>query len=133
MWRPPPVDEWEFDRTGLRYTGDLGEGNFGVVHSAVALNIRGMPGSTEVAVKKCSSDELDSDQKRRFVAEAQAMKRFDHPNVLRLLGVCLQEPPLLIIAQLISNGDLKEFLRSRHDVQTPRLCRMGLDVAKGLE
>ena len=43
------------------------------------------------------------------------MLDFDHPNVLRLLGVCFDTEDQLptIILPYMANGDLKSFLQSK--------------------
>ena len=103
----PKTDEWEYPRAQLVMSGKLGEGEFGVVMKATATDIRGTVGPTLVAVKECLG-EASVEDKINFVGESQLMKRLDHPNVLRLLGVCMQEEPLLLIAEFMELGDLKE-------------------------
>ena len=47
-----------------------------------------------------------------FMSESIVMMAFDHPNVLKLLGVCLDTAdnlPILILPYM-ANGDLKSFL-----------------------
>ena len=49
-----------------------------------------------------------------FVAESAVMKTFHHPNVLPLLGVCIDhddEDVLQIIIPFMTNGDLRHFLK----------------------
>ena len=49
-----------------------------------------------------------------LVAESSIMKTFDHPNVLPLLGVCIDyddEDVLKIVIPFMANGDLKTFLK----------------------
>ena len=44
------------------------------------------------------------------------MQEFDHPNVLRLLGVCLDGgPALYIIMPFMSNGSLLSHLKENRD------------------
>ncbi len=48
------------------------------------------------------------------------MATFDHPNVLGLLGVCINEQqssPLLVLPYM-ENGDLKTFLKGKRNVAT---------------
>ena len=50
-----------------------------------------------------------------LVAESSIMKAFDHPNVLPLLGVCIDyddEDMLKIVIPFMVNGDLKTFLKN---------------------
>ena len=67
---------------------------------------------------------------RNLVAESSIMKKMDHPNVLSLLGVCVDtddEDMLKLILPFMGHGDLKKFLiRSRKDPsnveQLPSVC-----------
>ena len=58
----------------------------------------------------CADPTLE--QVEEFVSESAIMLDFDHPNVLSLLGVCLdteQHLPLIILPYM-ANGDLKSYL-----------------------
>ncbi len=50
-----------------------------------------------------------------FLDEAIIMKDFDHENVLRLIGVAIENRKVFIVLPLMSNGSLKEFI-SKEDV-----------------
>ena len=50
-----------------------------------------------------------------LVAESAVMKTFRHPNVLPLLGVCIDyddEDVLKIVIPFMVNGDLRNFLKN---------------------
>ena len=51
------------------------------------------------------------DDKRSFLSEALVMSNFNHPNVLPVLGVCLDKNPFFLILELMEAGDLLAFLR----------------------
>ena len=54
------------------------------------------------------------DDMKDFVAETAVMKAFYHPNVLPLLGVCIDyddEDVLKIVIPFMANGDLRHFLK----------------------
>ena len=56
------------------------------------------------------------DSLRELVAETDVMKNFDHPNVLQLLGVCVDidnddGSMLKVILPFMSNGDLRSFFK----------------------
>lgn len=38
------------------------------------------------------------------------MARLKDPNIIRLLGVCVQDDPLCMITDYMENGDLNQFL-----------------------
>ena len=50
-----------------------------------------------------------------FIAESAIMLDFNHPNVLRLVGVCFDTEDKLpvIVLPYMENGDLKHFLKSK--------------------
>ena len=55
-----------------------------------------------------------------FVREGLQMRQFDHPNVMKLLGICWSDDPSspyhrfpLIILPYMELGDLKAYLRKR--------------------
>ena len=76
----------ELPRESLTMTRELGQGEFGVVMEASAVNIGKSNRTITVAVKmlKAKSSVTTS---AAFVDEAERTKDLDHPNVVRLLGV----------------------------------------------
>lgn len=44
------------------------------------------------------------------------MSRLKDPNIIRLLGVCVQDDPLCMITDYMENGDLNQFL-SAHQLE----------------
>ena len=88
-----------------------------------------------VAVKQCRGDECTAEEKRDFVAEAECMKPFDHPNVVRLFGVVTQTEPLMLVTELVPNGDVHGFLRDHREdgVRHGRLLMMSLEASQGLQ
>ena len=53
---------------------------------------------------------------KSILHESKIMKKFDHPNVLPIFGVCLendQESGLpFMVLPFMANGDLKSYLRN---------------------
>lgn len=111
----------EFPRQQLRLKEKLGEGQFGEVHLCEAdglLEFLGVP-STEfthqpvlVAVKMLRSD-VNKTARNDFLKEIKIMSRLKNPNIIRLLGVCVQDDPLCMITEYMENGDLNQFLSQR--------------------
>ncbi len=66
------------------------------------------------------------------------MRPLAHENVIRLLGVCFQTEPLLIVLEYMANGDLKTFLRRANDpesgieLSTAHMLRLAQDCARGV-
>ncbi|XP_078009215.1 tyrosine-protein kinase Fer isoform X5 [Phascolarctos cinereus] len=72
----------------------LGKGNFGEVYKGTLKD------KTAVAVKTCKED-LPQELKIKFLQEAKILKQYDHPNIVKLIGVCTQRQPIYIIMELI--------------------------------
>lgn len=120
----------------------LGEGEFG---SVVEGQFRQPDGVSEkVAVKTMKLDSFSQREIEEFLNEAACMKDFDHPNVIRLLGVCLEMgpgnfPKPMVILPFMKYGDLHSFLlRSRLGespmyLPTQTLLKFMVDIALGME
>ncbi|XP_077274013.1 protein kinase receptor Ret oncogene [Temnothorax americanus] len=112
----PPDPKWEFSRSLLKIEQVLGEGEFGRVLRAKAMNIGGIPGLTTVAVKTLKEDACASEL-ADLLSEYQLLKEAQHPNVIRLLGACTTPPgaPVYLIIEFAEFGSLRNYLRrSRH-------------------
>uniref|UniRef100_A0A3B3Z971 Tyrosine-protein kinase n=1 Tax=Periophthalmus magnuspinnatus TaxID=409849 RepID=A0A3B3Z971_9GOBI len=104
-----------------------GTGNFGEVYKGVLVRDK-----TPVAVKTCKED-LPPELKIRFLSEARILKQYDHPNIVKLIGVCTQRQPIYIVMELVSGGDFLSFLRKKKDeLKTKQLLRFSIDAAAGM-
>lgn len=67
---------------------------------------------------------MDFETVSAFVSEGAIMSKFNHPNILRLLGVVLQpNAPPMIIMPYMKHGDLNQFLRNaRATPRKPQVC-----------
>ncbi|XP_014721615.1 proto-oncogene tyrosine-protein kinase ROS isoform X1 [Equus asinus] len=100
-----------FPREKLTLRLLLGSGAFGEVYEGTAVDILGAgSGETKVAVKTLKKGSTDQ-EKIEFLKEAHLMSKFNHPNILRQLGVCLLNEPQYIILELMEGGDLLTYLR----------------------
>ncbi|XP_029920801.1 tyrosine-protein kinase Fer isoform X2 [Myripristis murdjan] len=108
--------------------GDLlGKGNFGEVFKGTLQRDK-----TPVAVKTCKED-LPPELKIRFLSEARILKQYDHPNIVKLIGVCTQRQPIYIVMELVPGGDFLSFLRKKKDeLKTKQLIRFAADAAAGM-
>lgn len=102
------------------------QGNFGEVFKGTLQRDK-----TPVAVKTCKED-LPPELKIRFLSEARSgsahcprfgidasswqppitvclsvcriLKQYDHPNIVKLIGVCTQRQPIYIVMELVPGG-----------------------------
>ncbi|NXN86442.1 MERTK kinase, partial [Bombycilla garrulus] len=140
------------DRNALSLGKVLGEGEFGSVMEGRLSQPDGPP--QKVAVKTMKLDNFSQREIEEFLSEAACMKDFDHPNVIKLLGVCielssLQVPKPMVILPFMKYGDLHSFLlRSRLEmapqvgsagsrgagvVPLQTLVKFMVDIALGME
>ncbi|XP_065836900.1 insulin-like growth factor 1 receptor [Oscarella lobularis] len=113
----PTYDDFQFSKKRLKIEDELGEGQFGKVYFAWAKGIVKGEEQTRVAVKTMkqgSSQETAED----FRKEMEIMMDFDHPNIVRLLGICTRDEPLYLITELMKHGDLKAFIRKARPNET---------------
>uniref|UniRef100_A0A8D2KUE8 Epithelial discoidin domain-containing receptor 1 n=1 Tax=Varanus komodoensis TaxID=61221 RepID=A0A8D2KUE8_VARKO len=145
----------EFPRERLIFKEKLGEGQFGEVHLCEVenpqdllslefpFNVRkGRP--LLVAVKILRSD-ATKNARNDFLKEMKIMSRLKDLNIVRLLGVCVQDDPLCMITEYMENGDLNQFL-SGHELEDkmggspsgkptisyPTLIHVGAQIASGM-
>ncbi|XP_073334480.1 muscle, skeletal receptor tyrosine-protein kinase [Pagrus major] len=109
----------EYPRNNIQYVRDIGEGAFGRVFQARAPGLLPMESFTMVAVKMLK-EEASADMQNDFQREAALMAQFDHPNIVRLLGVCAVGKPMCLMFEYMAHGDLNEFLRRRSPTQSVR-------------
>ncbi|XP_069370096.1 muscle, skeletal receptor tyrosine-protein kinase [Paralichthys olivaceus] len=107
----------EYPRNNIQYVRDIGEGAFGRVFQARAPGLLPMESFTMVAVKMLK-EEASPDMQNDFQREAALMAEFDHPNIVRLLGVCAVGKPMCLMFEYMAHGDLNEFLRRRSPTQS---------------
>ncbi|XP_076414275.1 epithelial discoidin domain-containing receptor 1 isoform X2 [Peromyscus maniculatus bairdii] len=150
-----------FPRSRLRFKEKLGEGQFGEVHLCEVedpqdLVSGDLPVSVHkghpllVAVKILRPD-ATKNARNDFLKEVKIMSRLKDPNIIRLLGVCVQDDPLCMITDYMENGDLNQFL-SAHQLENkaaqgvpgdrepdqgptisyPMLLHVGAQIASGM-
>uniref|UniRef100_A0A8C1PF39 receptor protein-tyrosine kinase n=1 Tax=Cyprinus carpio TaxID=7962 RepID=A0A8C1PF39_CYPCA len=130
------------DRHKLTLGKTLGEGEFG---SVMEGSLTQEDSVLKVAVKTmkiaiCTRTEMED-----FLREAACMKEFDHQNVMRLLGVCLQTvesegyPSPVVILPYMKHGDLHSYLLYSRLGDAPvylpsqMLVKFMTDIARGME
>lgn len=107
----PVLEKLEYPRNNIIYVRDLGQGAFGRVFQAKAPGLLSGEEMSIVAVKMLK-DDASQDLQVDFEREACLLAEFDHPNIVKLLGVCAIGRPMCLLFEFMSRGDLNEFLRS---------------------
>ncbi|CAH2236592.1 jg16369 [Pararge aegeria aegeria] len=117
-------DQWEIDRSSLKFVRKLGHGQFGEVWEGLWNN------TTPVAIKTLKSGTMDP---KDFLAEAQIMKKLRHSKLIQLYAVCTLEEPIYIITELMKNGSLLEYLQGKgRGLKLQQLIDMAAQIAAGM-
>uniref|UniRef100_A0A8C9U2Y1 non-specific protein-tyrosine kinase n=1 Tax=Scleropages formosus TaxID=113540 RepID=A0A8C9U2Y1_SCLFO len=105
----PSTRDYEIQRDRMELGRCIGEGQFGDVHQGVYVSPDNS--SMSVAIKTCKNCTSDS-VREKFLQEALTMRQFDHPHIVKLIGV-ITENPVWIIMELCTLGELRSFLQVR--------------------
>ncbi|XP_053099237.1 focal adhesion kinase 1 isoform X6 [Hemicordylus capensis] len=101
--------DYEIQRERIELGRCIGEGQFGDVHQGVYVTPENP--AMAVAIKTCKNCTSDS-VREKFLQEALTMRQFDHPHIVKLIGV-ITENPVWIIMELCTLGELRSFLQVR--------------------
>uniref|UniRef100_A0A8C5R6C8 receptor protein-tyrosine kinase n=1 Tax=Leptobrachium leishanense TaxID=445787 RepID=A0A8C5R6C8_9ANUR len=154
----------EFPRNQLRLKEKLGEGQFGegtgyirVISVCGGTNLlEGLLDFLEMSSSEfCNQPDLVAVKMLRpnvtktarndFLKEIKIISRLKHPNIIRLLGVCVRDDPLCMITEYMENGDLNQFLSQREirsqfttannipSVRVQNLLYMSTQIASGMK
>lgn len=91
----------------------------------------------KVAIKKLKEN-ASAKEKRDFLQEAKLLANFDHPNIVHLIGICLDRGSTLLVMELMLGGDLIRYMQEN----TPKpnapdnltfddLLKICLDIVNG--
>ncbi|CAO2152078.1 unnamed protein product [Urochloa humidicola] len=103
----------------------LGKGGKGIVYKVVVGN-----GTTPVAVRRLGGGAAAPERYREFAAEAGAVGRVRHPNVVRLRAFYWSADEKLVVTDFVNNGNLAAALRGRSG-QPSLSWSLRLRIAKG--
>lgn len=77
---------------------------------------------------------LPDENKRKFLQEGRILKQYDHPNIVKLIGICVQKQPIMIVMELVPGGSLLTFLRNNaSSLVQKQLLKMCRDAAAGMQ
>ena len=118
-------DKWALHNGEISIGKRLGKGAFGEVFEA---DFKGQ----KVAVKTCHS--MDITDKGMFLQEAKILKQYDHPNIVKLIGIAWEDEPVLIVMELMTGGSLLDNMRKRAaQMSKGKMLHMSTDACAGME
>ncbi len=106
---------------------ELSRGGMGIVYRAVDVKL-----DREVALKVLPPELVaDSERKRRFIQEAKAAAKLEHPHIGVVHEIDEAEGVTFIAMELIRGEQLKEVLHRGH-LPLSRSLELATEVAEGL-
>lgn len=120
-------ESWELNNDDVVLETKIGNGNFGEVFRGIYKRTNQI-----VAVKTCK-DTLSEEQRKKFLMEGRILKQYDHPNIVKFIGIAAQRQPVMILMEYVSGGALLSFLRKDGKRQTRhQALQMCVDAASGM-
>ncbi|KAL0345100.1 UNVERIFIED_CONTAM: Receptor-like serine/threonine-protein kinase ALE2 [Sesamum radiatum] len=101
----------------------LGEGGFGRVFSGV------LEDGTKVAVKLLKR--YDQQGGREFLAEVEMLSRLHHRNLVKLIGISVEDRTRCLVYELIPNGSVESHLHGSDKERSPLDWSARLKIALG--
>ncbi|XP_077227258.1 receptor-like serine/threonine-protein kinase ALE2 [Tasmannia lanceolata] len=106
----------------------LGEGGFGRVYHGT------MEDGSQVAVKLLTREHQSGD--REFIAEVEMLSRLHHRNLVKLIGICIEEHTRCLVYEVVHNGSVESHLhgpdKRRGHLDWDTRMKIALGAARGL-
>ena len=100
----------ELPLSSIRFLQELGEGAFGKVYKGELAGYSTVGAVSSLVAIKTLKPGANQKTRQDFVRESELMTDLRHPNIVCLVGVCLQEEPQCMVFEHMAHGDLHEFL-----------------------
>jgi serine/threonine protein kinase len=116
-------------KSNLTLHEQLGAGTVGVVYRATSPDL-----DTPVAVKLLSPTVTGNKAiTNRFEREIQIMERLNHPHIVRHYGGGQMDGRLFYAMQLLTHGNLKQYLQDFGPLPWPQTAAFGVQIASALQ
>ncbi|CAD5230078.1 unnamed protein product [Bursaphelenchus xylophilus] len=135
---PIPRPEWLLRHQALNYDPQkdlLGAGNFCSVFKGT-MTRNGV--CRQVAIKVCHpSDDMTNRQEiheacQSMLYEAKIMSNYSHENVVELMGIACDHPPIKIALEFCPGGALEDHIKKRTYICNVELTLYAFEAARGM-
>ncbi|XP_076462751.1 protein-tyrosine kinase 2-beta-like [Babylonia areolata] len=114
----------------IRMEKSLGSGIFAI---GVQGTCREQDQVIPVMVKMPNVGKHDLGSQQRLIHEAKMMAKLDHTYIVRLIGVCEEKGPLMVVMELAKLGPLDMFLRNHSQFPVRTIMELLYQVCQALE
>lgn len=119
----------ELDKATEKFSSKriLGEGGFGRVYRGT------MEDGTDVAVKLLTRGSQNGD--REFIAEVEMLSRLHHRNLVKLVGICIEQQTRCLVYEVVNNGSVESHLHGpdkKGPLDWDARMKIALGAARGL-
>jgi len=110
-------------------SGIIGQGGMGTVYRGVDTHT----GDT-VAIKALKPEIIlrDPDILTRFEREADALRRLNHPNIVKVLATIEEGERHYMVMEFVGGGSLRDLLAQEEKLSVERTLKIALDLADAL-
>ena len=144
VYKPPPSNAKDFEvffaktiprelaRSCITLDREIGKGEFGSVFSG---KIRRADGQEKVIAVKTLVKANHEPSKIAFLQEAAILAQFNHPKIVKLVGVVTVSEPILVCLEFMEFGSLLSYLTSSmvgNNLPDVDMLRMACDVASAM-
>lgn len=107
----------------------IGQGGMGLVYKG-----RDVTTNVPVAVKELKQEVIQQDPEivRRFHLEGEALRRLNHPNIVKMLGADEVNHTHYLVMEYVGGGSLNDVLRREQNLSIQRILYIALDLADAL-
>ncbi len=108
---------------------EIGQGGMGKVYKS-----RDIKTGELVAVKALKPDVIESDPSmvERFDREGEALRRLNHPNMVRVLANIEENDAHYLVMDYVSGGTLNDLMRHENPMQITTVLNIALDLCDAL-
>lgn len=107
----------------------IGQGGMGTVFKGVDTQT-----GTLIAAKRLKPEAVKADPQllERFEREGDALRRLNHPNIVKMLTTVQQGGDHYIVLEYVSGGDLGDMLKTRGKLSIERTLQIGIELSDAL-